>query len=206
MIDDPDWAGRYSDEAVPESTQRTVRALGRVLAAKDLYLGQHGAAVARRTLELCDALGYFEQERPWLAIAGRLHDIGTIAITDLVILKPDSLTEREREIIRCHPVAGYHILGELAVPGSVCETVLYHHERLDGSGYPQGLIGDEIPLAARVLAVADVFEAMTAERPWRKALPIQQVFSELRHMAGSMLDATVVEALLARADSKPEEK
>jgi HD-GYP domain-containing protein (c-di-GMP phosphodiesterase class II) len=183
---------------VPDHTQRIVRALGRVLAAKQTYLADHAAAVARRVLALDDTLGLFRGERAWLAIAGRVHDIGLVAISDLVVLKPDTLSDQERHLITAHPVAGYHILGELAIPELVCEAVLYHHERLDGSGYPQGLIGPEIPLASRLVAVADVFEAMVAERPWRKALPVSEALAELTAMAGSRLEPRMVEALVDR--------
>jgi HD-GYP domain-containing protein (c-di-GMP phosphodiesterase class II) len=130
-----------------------------------------------------------------IRVAARLHDIGRVSISDMILLKPGPLSELETEIIRTHPLVGAQILDALEFPWSVKPAVRYHHERLDGSGYPEGLMGEEIPLGARVLAVADVMAAMTAGRPYRPAQADEEALAELTANAGTKYDPDVVAAL-----------
>jgi HD-GYP domain-containing protein (c-di-GMP phosphodiesterase class II) len=128
-------------------------------------------------------------------VAARLHDIGRVSISDMILLKPGPLTELETEIVRTHPVVGAQILDALEFPWSVKPAVRYHHERLDGSGYPEGLMNNEIPFGARIVAVADVMAAMTADRPYRRSLSEGEALAELTANAGVKYDAAAVAAL-----------
>jgi len=191
---------------VPKTARDLVRVLVGVLEAKGCHIAQHSAAVSRWTIAVCEALGIPRQQHSWLTIAARVHDIGLMSIPDLVLLKPSPLSDAETGLVRAHPVVGGYILNTLALPEFVSQAVLSHHERLDGSGYPQQLDRAGIPFAARVIAVADVFEAMTADRPWRRAMPKSKAVGRLRAMAGHKLDAVIVEALIAQLDQANEVK
>jgi HD-GYP domain-containing protein (c-di-GMP phosphodiesterase class II) len=179
-----------------------VRALVRAVEARDRYVRGHADQVARLAVAITSEMGCPAEVAEGVKVAARVHDIGRVSISDIILLKPGPLTELETEIVRTHPLVASQILDALEFPWSVKPAVRYHHERLDGSGYPEGLMGDEIPLGARVLAVADVMAAMTADRPYRRAVPQEQALAELRANAGSKYDAEAVKALervLARA-------
>jgi HD-GYP domain-containing protein (c-di-GMP phosphodiesterase class II) len=179
-----------------------VRALVRAVEARDRYVRGHADQVARLAVAIANEMGCPAEVAEGVKVAARVHDIGRVSISDIILLKPGPLTELETEIVRTHPLVASQILDALEFPWSVKPAVRYHHERLDGSGYPEGLMGDEIPLGARVLAVADVMAAMTADRPYRRALPQEQALAELRANAGSKYDAeavTALERVLARA-------
>ena len=126
-----------------------------------------------------------------------MHDIGKIAVPAEILSKPSRLTETEFALIKSHSAAAYEILAPIDFGGPVAEIVLQHHERLDGSGYPQGLRGDEILPGARILAVADVVEAMVTHRPYRPALPLEEALAEIEGGAGSRYDAAACEAAVA---------
>ncbi len=121
-----------------------------------------------------------------------LHDIGKIGIPDAVLFKPAHLDDDERRIISAHPVIGARLLGGISAMGDVVPCVLHHHEKLDGTGYPDKLSGEDIPLGARVIAVADTFDAMTTDRPYRRALSSDTAISELVRVAGTQLDERLV--------------
>ncbi len=127
-------------------------------------------------------------------ISGLLHDIGKIGIPDHVLLKPGRLSPEEFEIIKRHPSIGYNILSQISVLSSVLPGVLYHHESVDGRGYPHGLKGAGIPLMARILAVSDAFDAMTSTRSYRPKMPMKKACGILKENAGIQWDAEVVEA------------
>ena len=142
-----------------------------------------------------------------LALAGVLHDVGKIGVGDAVLCKPGPLDDEEWAQMRKHPELGARLLAGAGL-GDIAEWVFAHHEQLDGSGYPLGLESEEIPLEARVLAVADAYEAMTSERPYSAALSHAEAAAELRRCAGTQFDPQVVEALLAalpRAERQPAE-
>ena len=130
-------------------------------------------------------------------IAGLLHDIGKVGIPDAVLSKPGKLTDEEFRIIQTHPATGVEILKHLEPLGYVLTAVLHHHESVNGGGYPHGLAGDAIPLFSRIIAVADAYDAMTSDRPYRGRMPAEQAEGILRAGAGKQWDTTVVDAFFA---------
>jgi HD-GYP domain-containing protein (c-di-GMP phosphodiesterase class II) len=129
--------------------------------------------------------------------AGEVHDIGKIGVPSEILSRPGKLGALEFEIVKTHPTTGFNILSKASLPWPIAEVALQHHERLDGSGYPCGLRGSEIILPARIIAVADVVEAMTQHRPYRPALGLDRALAEVRRGAGTIYDADVVNACLA---------
>ncbi len=134
--------------------------------------------------------------RPEVAYGFFLHDIGKVGIPESVLCKPGPLTDDEWTIMRAHPAIGAQIVEPIRFLQGAVEIVFTHHERWDGAGYPTGLVGEQIPLAARVFAVADSFDAMTSDRPYRSALSFDQALEEIRRGAGTQFDPTVVEVVL----------
>jgi len=133
-----------------------------------------------------------------------LHDIGKIGIPELVLVKPGKLTEEEFTIMQSHPYRGQQILQPVTFEQDIVDGVYCHHERLDGKGYPIGLSGKEIPLIARILAVADAFDAMTSNRPYRSSLPMEEAIAELKRGYDSQFDGAVVDAFLQVINKKEE--
>lgn len=145
---------------------------------------------------LATELGLSSVDRQRVYLAGLLHDIGKIGVPDALLLKESGLTEQEYEEIKRHPDQGWRILYDLEQLRYVVPGILYHHEHFDGSGYPDGLAGDDIPLDGRILAVADTYDAMTSDRPYRKGVPEQAVVEIFRGGTGKQWDPQVVAALL----------
>ena len=166
-----------------------------LLDSKDEYTAQHSAAVAMYCRDMATAMGLPEEEAEALHFAGLLHDLGKVGVPDAVLRKAKSLDEAEWEYIHQHPEKGAEVLSHLAAYQEVADIVRYHHERLDGSGYPHGIRGESIPELSKVLAVADSYHAMTSDRPYRGARSSFEALKELRMMAGSTLDAGYVEIL-----------
>jgi len=166
-----------------------------LLDSKDEYTAQHSAAVAMYCRDIAVVLELPEEEAEALHLAGLLHDLGKVGVPDAVLRKERALDPTEWEYIRQHPEKGAEVLSHLAAYQEVADIVRYHHERLDGSGYPNGIQGDAIPKLSKVLAVADSYHAMTSDRPYRAARSSFEALKELRLMAGTTLDATYVEAL-----------
>lgn len=180
---------------------QVVRALVKAGEARDHFTRGHSDGAARVAVAIAMRLGLSQEEIEGIKIAARLHDIGKIGVSDLVLLKPDQLTPQERELVQAHVLVSVHILEALDFPWEVKPAVRFHHERLDGSGYPDGLIGDEIPLSARVLAVADVFDAMTSPRSHRPSHPRSAAIAEIADHAGAKYDRQVVAAFLDTLES-----
>ena len=166
-----------------------------LLDSKDEYTAQHSAAVAMYCRDMAFALDLPEEESEALHFAGLLHDLGKVGVPDAVLRKASTLDEGEWEFIRQHPEKGAEVLSHLAAYQEVADIVRFHHERLDGSGYPNGIHGDAIPELSKVLAVADSYHAMTSDRPYRGARSSFEALKELRLMSGTTLDATYVEVL-----------
>jgi putative nucleotidyltransferase with HDIG domain len=166
------------------------------LEAKDSYTAGHSERVTEFGTEIAKAMGLEEERIEIIRQAGLLHDIGKIGINDAVLLKPSRLTEEEFEIIKTHPAIGYAIVAPMEISLEVREAILHHHERYDGRGYPDGQKNDEISLEARVLCVADSFDAMTSTRAYRKSLPNHIVAKELIKCSGSQFDPEVVQVFL----------
>lgn len=178
-----------------------VRALTSAIDAKDPYTCGHSDRVARVSVRLAEQLGCDAKTQNTIYLSGLLHDIGKIGIDDNVLRKPGKLTEAEYEHIKLHPELGYKILRDLKQLDQVLPVVLHHHESWDGTGYPHNLAGEEIPFLARIVAVADSFDAMSSDRPYRKGMPYERLEEILRNGAGHQWDPEVVKAFL---DSKEE--
>jgi putative nucleotidyltransferase with HDIG domain len=174
----------------------TYQALARAIDAKDAYTGDHSSRVAQFAELLAQAVKLPERHVEEVKMAARLHDIGKIAVPDAILTKPGPLTQEEWETMRRHAQAGYTILREAPLPEGVKRAVLHSHERWDGKGYPKGLAGEEIPIAARILSIADAYEAMTNDRPYRPAFSETEALSRLRGAAGSQFDPALVEAFV----------
>lgn len=169
----------------------TLHAMSSAIDARDPYTQGHSERVARLAFELAQIHGLSEEACQEIYLAGILHDIGKIGVPDRVLLKNGALTEEEFDIIRQHPETGYRIVERLGHLEFVLPGVLYHHERWDGKGYPHGLAGLAIPLMARILAVADAFDAMTSSRPYRDAMPVEKAHSIIRAGAAEQWDAEI---------------
>ncbi len=171
-------------------------ALAIALDVKDPYARGHSVWVARYAVATAEELGLKPQEIENILYAGLLHDIGKIGVSKQILHKPAALDVDEWEAVRAHPVIGANILELIPSLQDVIPLVRHHHERYDGTGYPQGLTGEEIPFGARILAVADAFEAMTSSRPYRHAMPPAQATAILKEGMGKQWDAEVVKAFL----------
>jgi HD-GYP domain-containing protein (c-di-GMP phosphodiesterase class II) len=188
------WSHRYQD--LKELLAGLTRSLTTALDAKDTYTYGHSERVARIAVELGRELGLEGDELGDIYLAGLLHDVGKIGIKDTVLHKHDTLTPEEQEHIQQHVTIGYWILAELRPIRNLLPGVLYHHERYDGTGYPDGLAGENIPLLARILAVADAYDAMSHQRPYRDSIPYRRVEEILVEGAGTQWDKQVVDAFL----------
>jgi len=166
------------------------------LALRDRMTARHAAAVARYARELATALGLDESEQDLVHTAGLLHDIGKFALPD-GILHAEVLSDQDWAVIRRHPQDGATLVGRLDGYGPVADAILYHHEHVDGSGYPAGLIGSEIPLPSRIIAVCSTYDTLTARETYRSPMTPQDAIAELRRVAGRQLDAELVESFIA---------
>lgn len=172
----------------------TIRALAAALDAKDSYTASHSESVKMLSVKVAEHMQLDAQQSEILEWAGLLHDIGKVAVPDSILNKPGSLEPDEWAIIREHPRMGVLILKEAPQLSSIIPVVLHHHENFDGSGYPAGIAGEDIPLLARILRVADMFMAMTSTRPYRKALTAQEAWNEIESSSGRLFDPTIVKA------------
>jgi len=177
-----------------------VRAFTSAIDAKDPYTCGHSDRVARVAVRLAKELDCDAELLHTLYMAGLLHDIGKIGIDDSVLRKPDKLTQAEFEHIKEHPELGFRILADISQLAAVLPAVLHHHEQWDGRGYPMKLVADQIPLIARIVAVADAFDAMSSDRPYRKGMSIQRVNEIFRQGAGQQWDPEVIEAYFSAFD------
>jgi putative nucleotidyltransferase with HDIG domain len=163
---------------------------------RDPYTAGHQRGVTRLACALARRMGLSFDRIEGIRVAGFLHDIGKIVVPAEILNKPGTISEYEMNIIRVHPQAGYDILKKIDFPWPVADIVLQHHERLDGSGYPKGLTDMAILLEAKILAVADVVEAMAAHRPYRPTLGLDRALDEIAKNKGILYDAEVVETCL----------
>jgi len=171
--------------------------------AKDPYVRGHSKRVTRCAIEIAQELGLPESELKVIERAGILHDLGKIGISDSILHKPDKLNQEEWVIIKKHPQRAVEILEPLKFLSREKGMIGHHHERFDGKGYPDGLKGEAIPLGARILAVADTFDAMNSERPYRKSLPEDVIISELKNGCGTQFDPHIVDIFLNLLKTKP---
>jgi HD-GYP domain-containing protein (c-di-GMP phosphodiesterase class II) len=173
-----------------------VRAMVSAIDAKDPYTCGHSERVALVAQYLGEQLGLAKKECEHLYLTGLLHDLGKLGVPDAVLSKPGRLSSEEMDQIRKHPEGGWAILQDLDQLQHLVPGILCHHERYDGTGYPDGLAGEVIPLAARILAVADAYDAMVSDRPYRAGMPHEKVEKVLRRGSGTQWDPKVIEAFL----------
>jgi len=179
-----------------ESYDLTLQGWARALEYRDGETAGHTHRVAELSVRLARKLGVHEEEIPGIRHGAYLHDIGKMAIPDKILFKPGSLNEQEWEIMKQHPVHSREFISEIMFLQPAIQIAYFHHERWDGTGYPEGLRGEEIPLAARIFAVIDNWDALNSDRPYRKAWPSEDVIAYLQGNAGSIFDPQVVEAFL----------
>lgn len=174
----------------------TLNSLVTTIEAKDPYTRQHSQRVTDYALKICEVMDIGEDEREMIEFAGLLHDIGKIGVHDEILTKAGRLTDEEYDAIKQHPLIGEKIVEPLGLTPVERAIIRNHHERIDGRGYPDGLAGDEIPFLARLLAVADSFDAMTTTRSYRRALGVPDAIAELKAHRGTQFDPEVVDAML----------
>jgi putative nucleotidyltransferase with HDIG domain len=177
-------------------------AMLRTLDLRDRMTARHSAAVARYAREIALASGLSEAEQELAHTAGLLHDIGKFVFPDSILKGNSRLTDEEYEIVKMHPFHGAQVLAQIEGYGPVANIVLAHHERIDGTGYPNGMPGEEIPLIARIISVADTYDVMTSRDSYRKPVTSQTAIAELRRVSGTQLDGDIVEAFVKILESK----
>lgn len=173
-----------------------IRAFAKCIDFKDKYTNGHSFRVAKYAALIAERMGYIGQQVTDIYNIGLLHDIGKIAVPDSILSKPGRLTKEEFEIISKHPEHGYKILREIEIRPELAIGAGYHHEHIDGTGYPFGKKGDEIPEVAQIIAVADTFDAMNSTRPYRKQMKMEDIINEMRRIAGTQLNAHIVDVFL----------
>jgi putative nucleotidyltransferase with HDIG domain len=181
-------------ESVSMNLHATLKALVSSLEAKDPYTKEHSGRVTRLAMHTAAMMGCTPEELDSLRFAGHLHDIGKIGIRDQILMKPEGLTNDEYDIIRTHPIIGAEIVSHLGLLPGEKAIIRHHHERWDGRGYPDGLCRCDIPLLSRILAVADAFDAITSNRPYRSSRSPREAMKEIKRNAGAQFDPKVVEA------------
>jgi putative nucleotidyltransferase with HDIG domain len=189
----------FTTEELAKSAERSARlraaeGLIRVVDAKDTYAGVHSQSVSRLAEGIARSMRLSEEVVEQVRLAGLLHDLGKIAVPDAILQKPEKLDAEELRVMREHADLGYRLLEGMGV-SPIDRWVRHHHEWWDGSGYPLGLVGEEIPLGSRIILVADAFDAMTSERIYRSAGSVEAAVAELRRRCWSQFDARVVAAL-----------
>jgi putative two-component system response regulator len=191
---------RHSEESLERSRLETVHKLSLAVEMRDQVTGRHLSRMGTYCEELCRRLGLTDEVCDSVALAGQMHDIGKIAVPDHILLKMGPLTEEERVQMQTHAEIGKQILqGSESPLLQLAESIAWtHHEKVDGRGYPRGLKGDEIPIEGRVAAVADVFDALTRDRPYRQAMPLAKAKDLMGEGRGSHFDAHVLDAFMAK--------
>ena len=189
-----------SRERLDQLNTNIIRALSYTIDAKDRYTSGHSQRVADYSLAIAKRMGKSEADQKIIYYAGLLHDVGKIRVSEEVINKAGKLTEEEFNQIRIHPVSGYHILKDIHEDIRIAYGAKYHHERYDGKGYPNALEGENIPEIARIIGVADAYDAMASNRSYRDALPQEIVRSEIEKGKGKQFDARIADIMLQMID------
>ena len=174
----------------------TVKALAAAIDGKDKYTRGHSERVSRISVAIGQRMGLDEEAVETLRISALLHDVGKIAVNDAILNKPTALTDDEFEIMKTHPKAGYKIMAQIPAMKNYLPGIYMHHEMINGAGYPQGLKGAEIPLQAKIISVADTFDAMTIDRPYQKGFSLEDSLNRIKSFVGIRYDGKVVEALV----------
>lgn len=188
-------------ENIYENLFSTLYAFVTALEAKDTYTQKHSKRVAELSIMIGKEIGCSQEELEILNIVGQLHDIGKIGIRDEVLLKPGKLTDEEYEIIKQHPAIGANIVGKLGFWNREMEIIRYHHEKYDGTGYPDGLKGENIPFLSRILSVADSYDAMASNRAYRKRLSDEEILDILKKGSGTQFDPVIVHLFISMLEN-----
>jgi len=183
---------KYLEQQVRDATLSTLCALVQLLDLKDLTTGVHSSRLATWAITISKLLGLSAVETRQVEIAAVLHDLGKVGIPDEILKKPSRLTPSEQSIMRKHPEYGWAVMKNIPGCRSASLSILHHHEMWNGSGYPAGLKGENIPLGARIVAVTDAFDAMTTDRCYRRGMSIQQALASLEQFAGTQFDPQIV--------------
>jgi cyclic di-GMP phosphodiesterase len=197
MVADRTGQLRQALQQLQRSYEDTLQALGAAIDLRDNDTAGHSQRVCSYSLEIARAMGWSEEKLGNLAKGAHLHDIGKLGIPDGILLKPGSLTTDERKLMQRHVLIGYDLVKDISFLADAAEIVLNHHERYDGGGYPRGLKGDEILPSARIFAVADSFDAITSDRPYRRASSFEAGLQIIRGCSGTQFDPRVVSAFLS---------
>ncbi|MBQ7954298.1 MAG: response regulator [Lachnospiraceae bacterium] len=197
---------RESNQKVEQMNMNIVRALVKTIDAKDRYTNGHSLRVAEYALEIAKRMNKSAKEQEQIYYAGLLHDVGKIRIPEEVIDKAANLTDEEFEQIKIHPITGYHILKDIYEDKLVALGAKFHHERFDGRGYPNGLVGKNIPEIARIICVADTYDAMASNRSYRKTLPQEVIRKEIEKGKGTQFDPEIADVMLQMIDEDKEYK
>jgi len=192
---------RTRSDELHRSYMLTVRALASAVEARDAYTGRHAERVAAYGLQLADVYGMRLGDEPQIEFGFLLHDAGKVAVPDAILFKPGRLTPAERLVIEQHPVTGSEIVRDIDFLGAARDVIRSHHERWDGTGYPDRLAGENIPISARVFAVADTLDALTTNRPYRRASTIAQARVIIMQARGTHFDPDVLDAFMSLPDS-----
>ena len=179
---------------------RTIKSIANALDAKDQYTHGHSMRVTLYSLALAKALNLDDELLEEIETAGLLHDIGKLAIPEKILLKPGKLTDEEFKIIKTHPELGKNLVDGIEKLKLISTWLKYHHERYDGKGYPEGLIGEKIPISSRIIALADTYDAMTSTRSYRRALSHQEAIDEIKRCSGTQFDPKLAELFVSIAD------
>ncbi len=187
---------KQSNTDLLEAYEATIEGWSKALNYRDAETEEHSERTTRLTIELARAMGYTDEDLVFIRRGALLHDIGKVAVPDSILNKPGPLTDDEWVQMRLHPVAAFEVLSPIKFLKKSLDIPYCHHERWDGTGYPRGLSGEEIPLPARMFSVVDVYDALSTDRPYRKAWPQEKVIAYLRENSGSHFDPAVVDAFL----------
>ncbi|MDD5247645.1 MAG: response regulator [Rhodocyclaceae bacterium] len=193
-----------ANRRVRDTLEQTVMAMARAIELRDPYTDGHQKRVALLAAAIAEDMGLALESIDGIRLGALIHDVGKIQVPTEILSKPGRLRDEERSIVRLHAKAGEELLGDIDFPWPIGQMVLHHHERLDGSGYPDGLKGNELTLETKIIAVADVVEAMSSHRPYRAALGLEAAIAELRQGSGHLYDSRVVDSCLRVLERQPE--
>ena len=203
-LDDEIHEKEQTQERLADALRATIEAMARTMEWRDPYTAGHQKRVASISTAIAKKMGWTDTAIQALYMAAMVHDIGKVAVPSEILTKPTRLTDLEMQMVQGHVESGYQILKDIPFPWPIANMVRQHHERLDGSGYPHGLKGDQICQEARILAVADTIEAMATHRPYRAARGLAAAMDDVRSEAGAKLDSKVVDAAFELLDSDGE--
>ena len=195
-----------SQQALEKMNEKIVATIAKTIDARDRYTNGHSQRVAKYALELAKRMGKTEGEQREICYAALLHDVGKIHIPDAIINKPSRLSDEEFAHIKLHPLSGYYILRDIDEIALIAQGAKWHHERFDGNGYPNGLAGKNIPEVARIIGVADAYDAMTSNRIYRKIMPQEKVREEIEKGKGTQFDPEIADIMLRMIDEDSEYK